>query len=298
MVCKRLLYNLPKILGFSFFMTMFLSCTKEIQIEFPKTEKQLVVEGYIEQGKYPIVFLTKSSPYFEKIDSANIAELIASFAKVTVSCDGIEDVLTLQYNANYFPAYYYEGTSITGEIGKSYTLKVELSGKTYTSKTKIVEPVSIDSYNIIKVKDNNIQKFIDVHFKDPSLHPNFYRVYIKRIGKDSTFYPSYLSTFSDFGFDGKPFTYEVVPSYSRITSYSPIISKDKHNYFIDGDSVILKFCTMEEKQYNYWKKIEEQIALANNPFGISSSDPLSTITGGALGIWAGLSSKYYSIKIK
>ena len=268
------------------------SCTKEIKIDYPQTEKQLVVEGYIEQGKYPIVFLTKSSPYFEKIDSANIVELIASFAKVTVTCDGIEDVLTLRYNVNYFPAYYYEGSSFMGEIGKTYTLKVELSGKTYTSTTKIVEAVTIDSYSIIKLKDNNIQKFIDIHFTDPSLSANFYRVYVKRIGKDSTFYPSYLSTFSDFGFDGQPFTYEVVPS------YSPIISKDKKNYFIDGDSVILKFCTMEEKQYNYWKKIEGQIALASNPFGISSSDPPSTIAGGALGIWAGLSSKYYTIKIK
>jgi hypothetical protein len=271
---------------------MFFSCTKEIQIEYPKTEKQLVVEGYIEQGKYPIVFLTKSSPYFEKIDSANIAELIASFAKVTVSCDGIEDVLTLRYNSDYFPAYYYEGTSILGEIGKSYTLKIELSGKTYTSTTKIVNPVPIDAFSIIKLKDNDIQKFIDIHFKDPAFNPNFYRVYVKRIGKDSTFYPSYLSTFSDFGFDGKPFTYEVVPS------YSPIISTDKDNYFVDGDSVVLKFCTMEESQYNYWKKIEGQIALASNPFGISSSEPPSTITGGALGIWAGLSSKYYTIKIK
>ena len=292
MVINRRISTLPLLLGFTYCVMLFLSCTKEIQIEYPKTEKQLVVEGYIEQGKYPIVFLTKSSPYFEKIDSANIEELIVLFAKVTVSCDGIEDVLTLRYNANYFPAYYYEGTSFTGEIGKSYTIKIELSGKTYTSTTKIVEPVPIDSYTIIKLKDNHVQKFIDVHFTDPSLRPNFYRMYVKRIGKDSTFYPSYLSTFSDFGFDGKPFTYEVVPS------FSPIISTKKDSYFIDGDSVILKFCSMEEKQYNYWKKIEGQIALASNPFGISSSDPPSTITGGALGIWAGLSSKYYTIKIK
>ena len=81
-------------------------------------------------------------------------------------------------------------------------------------------------------------------------------------------------------------------------SFSPLLSKDNHSYFIDGDSVSVKFCAIEEKQYNYWKKIEGQIALASNPFGVSSSEPPSTITGGALGIWAGLSSKYYTIKIK
>ena len=273
-------------------LVTFFSCTKEIKIDYPQTEKQLVVEGYIEQGKYPIVFLTKSSPYFEKIDSANIAELIASLAKVTVSCEGIEEVLTLRYNANYFPAYYYEGSSLLGEIGKTYTLKVELSGKTYTSSTTIVEPVQIDSYSIIQLKNNINQKFIDIQFTDPSKKANFYRVYVKRIGKDLNFYPSYLSTFSDFSFDGKSFTYEIV------RSFSPLLSKDNHSYFIDGDSVSIKFCAIEEKQYNYWKKIEGQIALASNPFGVSSSEPPSTITGGALGIWAGLSSKYYTIKIK
>lgn len=272
-------------------LTLF-SCTKEIQIDYPKTDKQLVVEGYIEPGKYPIVFLTKSSPYFEKIDSSNIADLIASVAKVSVSCEGNEEVLTLRYNPNYFPSYYYEGTSIMGEIGKSYTLKIELSGKTYTSITTIVEPVPIESYSTVITTDNNIQKFINIQFTDPAKKSNFYRVYVKRIGKDSTFYPSYLSTFNDFGFDGRSFTYEV------IRSYSPIISTDNGRYFIDGDSIQLKFCSIEEKQYNYWKRIEGLIAMSSNPFGLSSSEPASTIEGGALGIWAGLSSSYYNFKIK
>ena len=275
----------------TFLLTLF-ACSKEITMDYPKTEKQLVVEGYIENGKYPIVFLTKSSPYFEKIDSANIADLIASVAKVTVICDSLEEVLTLRFNPNYFPYYYYEGTSILGEIGKSYTLKIELSGKTYTSTTTIVEPVPIDKLSLVTNSENVTHKFINIQFKDPAKKSNFYRVYARRIGKDSTFYPSYLSTFNDFGFDGNDFTYEV------IRSYSPIIKSDNGRSFLDGDSAQIKFCSIEEKQYNYWKKIEGQIALASNPFGISSSEPPSTIEGGALGIWAGLSSKYYTIKIK
>jgi hypothetical protein len=272
-------------------VTLF-SCTKELKIDYPKTEKQLVVEGYIEPGKYPIVFLTKSSPYFEKIDSSNIEELIASVAKVSVSCEGVEEVLTLRYNANYFPPYYYEGTSLMGEVGKSYKLTVQLSGKTYTSTTSIVDPVVISSYSFVETTDNKAQKFINIHFKDPGKKSNYYRVYVKRIGKDSTDYPSYLSTFNDFGFDGNDFTYEV------IRSFSPIVHTDNGRYFVDGDSVQLKFCSIEEKQYNYWKRIEGLIAMSGNPFGLSSSEPASTIEGGALGIWAGLSSKYYRFKIK
>jgi len=268
------------------------SCTKEIKMEYPKTEKQLVIEGYIEPGKYPIVFLTKSSPFFEKIDSSNIAELIASVAKVSVFCEGVEEVLTLRYNAKYFPSYYYEGTSLMGEVGKSYTLKIELTGKTYTASTTIVDTVGISSYSTVSSSNNPDEKFINIHFSDPAKKSNFYRVYVKRIGKDSTYYPSYLSTFNDFGFDGNSFNYEV------IRSYSPIVNSDNGRYFTKGDVVSLKFCSIEEKQYNFWKLIEGQIALASNPFGISSSEPPSTISGGALGIWAGLSSKYYTFTIK
>lgn len=275
----------------SLLVTLF-SCTKDITFDYPAQEKQLVVEGYIEPGKYPIVFLTKSSPYFDKIDSTNISELIASMAKVTVSCEGKEEVLTLRHNDNYFPSYYYEGTSLLGEVGKSYQLKIELSGKTYTSTTTIVDPVVINSYATVISTDNSIQKFINIKFKDPETVSNFYRVYTKRIGKDSTFYPSYLSSFNDFGFNGKEFTYEI------IRSYSPIVQSDNGRYFLDGEVVQLKFCTIEEKQYDYWKKIEGLIAMSNNPFGLASSEPPTTIEGGALGIWAGLSSKYYTFKIK
>ncbi len=286
----RLRYILPLLL--SLLLTCLNSCSKEIKIDYPNTEKQLVVEGYIEPGKYPIVFLTKSSPYFERIDSSNISELIASVAKVSVSCDGIEEVLTLRYNANYFPPYYYEGTSLMGEVGKTYSLKVELSGKKYTATTKIVDPVFIDELSFLETTENKTQKFINIKFKDPAKTSNFYKVYVKRIGKDSTFYPSYLSTFNDFGFDGNSFTYEV------IRSFSPIIHSDNGRYFINGDSVQLKFCSIEEKQYNYWKRIEGLIAMSSNPFGLSSSEPASTIEGGALGIWAGMSSSYYNFKIK
>ena len=276
----------------SIFMVLFLACTKEIQINYPTVEKQLVVEGYIEPGKYPIVFLTKSSPYFEKIDSSNIEDLVVSVAKVSVVCEGNEEILTLRYNPNYFPPYYYEGTSMLGQVGKTYDLKIELSGKTYTSTTTIVDPVEVNSITTILPTTNHIQKFIDISFIDPPKKANFYSVYVKRIGKDSIFYPSYLPTFNDFGFDGKAHTYEI------IRSSSPIIKTDDGSYFIDGDSVQLKFCSIDQKQYDYWKAIEGQIAISSNPFGISSSEPPTTISGGALGIWAGLSSKYYTIKIK
>ena len=275
----------------TFLLFVLSACTKEVKMDYPSAEKQLVVEGYIESGRYPVVYLTKSSPYFEKIDSSNVVKLIASVAKVSIS-DGKEtEVLTLRYAKNIFPPYYYEGTDIRGEIGKTYTITVELEGKTYTSTTTLLEPVSLQKISLVKTTNNKLQNFLSLNFLDPKGVKNCYRVYTKRIGKDPNYVPCYLSTFNDYGFDGQEFNFEV------IRSYSSVVQTDNGRYFVKGDSVMVKFCTIDEQQHNYWKSVETQIAISANPFGLSSSDPLTLINGGALGVWAGLSSKYYSIKI-
>ena len=275
----------------TFLLFVLSACTKEVKMDYPSAEKQLVVEGYIESGRYPVVYLTKSSPYFEKIDSSNVVKLIASVAKVSIS-DGKEtEVLTLRYAKNIFPPYYYEGPDIRGEIGKTYTITVELEGKTYTSNTTLLEPVSLQKISFVKTTNNKLQNFLSLNFLDPKGVKNCYRVYTKRIGKDPNYVPCYLSTFNDYGFDGQEFNFEV------IRSYSSVVQTDNGRYFVKGDSVMVKFCTIDEQQHNYWKSVETQIAISANPFGLSSSDPLTLINGGALGVWAGLSSKYYSIKI-
>jgi hypothetical protein len=267
------------------------ACTKEVEMDYPATEKQLVVEGYIEPGRYPVVYLTKSSPYFEKIDSSNVMKLIASVAKVSISNGEQTEVLTLRYAKDIFPPYYFEGTEIRGELGKSYTITIELEGRTYTSTTTLTDQVSLQKISFVKTTKNDEQNFLSLKFLDPKGVKNCYRVYTKRIGKDPDFVPCYLSTFNDYGFDGQEFNFEV------IRSYSPVIQTDNGRYFVKGDSIMVKFCTIDERQHNYWKSVETQIAISANPFGLSSSDPLSLINGGALGVWAGLSSKYYSIKI-
>ncbi len=77
-------------------LLFFTNCTKELKIDEVHSDQQLVVEGYIEPNKYPLVYLTKSSAYFNKIDSSNILEYIASYAKVSVSVEGKTEVLTLK----------------------------------------------------------------------------------------------------------------------------------------------------------------------------------------------------------
>ncbi len=273
-------------------LLFFTSCKKDLSIESAAPEQQLVVEGYIEQGRYPRVYLTKSSPYFQKIDSMAMWKLLGSVGKVTIATKSDTEVLTLRSNFKQFPPFYFEGTEIKGKVGEEYHLKVELHGKVYTSKTTITPPVPLSQ---LEVKTNPIdaaKKYFFIRFLDPSLQKNYYKIYVKRIGIDQDFMSCYLSTFTDFLFDGKENSFEV------LKGYSPLSDKEMNRYFQKGDSVHLKFCTINKEQFDYWKKIESLLTISSNPFGLSSAEAPSMIDGGALGIWSGQGASYYPIKVK
>lgn len=50
-------------------ITLF-SCTKEVQIDIPGYQNQLVVDGIIETGGHPIVILSQSANIYEPSDLA------------------------------------------------------------------------------------------------------------------------------------------------------------------------------------------------------------------------------------
>ena len=101
-------------------------------------EPQIVVEGWIEDGGYPVVIVTSTVPvtgdyrYWDEMQ-----DHIIRWAKVTVS-DGEKDVvLTGKMDNDYFPPYVYTTSRLKGESGKTYTLTVEYSKRTVTARTTI-----------------------------------------------------------------------------------------------------------------------------------------------------------------
>ncbi len=100
-----------------------------IEEGLPTSEQKLVIDGAIEQGQFPIVYLTLSSGFYDPVDSMNLLDLIVTTARVSVSDGENEEVLTLFRNEGYFPPYYYRGTALRGVIGKEYTLEVRSRGR-------------------------------------------------------------------------------------------------------------------------------------------------------------------------
>lgn len=257
-----------------------ISCQQEAEFDIPEPKQDLVVDGWIEKGEYAKIFLTKSSGYFENLDSAQMVALMVRYAKVSLS-DGVNtEILTLRRDDNLFPPFYYQSTEIKGEVGKNYQMTVELSGKMYSAKTTIPTPVEIDSLFFVPSRDFPDKGFLYMKFRDP-VGENYYRLYTKKLGKDEDYRPTNFSTFNDGSNDGKEMTIEL----------------SRSSYFEKGDSVMVRFASIDKDSYDFWRYADSKIYSSLNPFAISSNETVTNIVGG-IGIWSGFAASYRLIVIE
>jgi hypothetical protein len=130
---------------------------------------------------------------------------------------------------------------------------------------------------------------------DNSTQYDAYKWEVKRINKnsnnqdlDTIFRKTNDAYFDDRFFNGLSFDF----SYDN-----PLKRKDEthleeyRRFFRMGDSVVIKFSKMDLNTFTFFQKKRAQLSSNGNPFG-SPINIISTISGGALGIWAGFSPYY------
>ncbi len=267
-------------------------CEKEIQIDLPEYTPKLVVEGYIEQDGYPFVMLSKSIPYFEPVDSNSVNNIMISGQEATVIVSNGEETDTLQPVAyGNFKAFV--GTKFKGEVGKKYQLTIYYHEHTYTATTTITPPVPIDSVKFYPDPESGTDTlgFLWVYAKDPDTLGNNYRIFTQTLGKDPTFVHPRMSVDEDKYFNGINLEFSVYHGWNmmREDQYDDE-GKDslgiKWYYFVMGETVVVKLCTMDRAHFLFWRTAEQQQASDGNPFA-SPVTPYTNIHGGALGVWGG-----------
>ncbi len=279
------------------FAVIITSCEKEIEIEFPKTEQQYVVDGWIEQGNYAKVIVTQSMPYVSTIDSATYRDLVITKAKVVLTNGNASEILTLTRDTNYFPPYIYTGTQIQGKVGENYKLTIYIKKQstksgaikkdTLQAQTKIPKPPEIIDIwtEQAKVKDSIVR--LKLKFIDNPNKSDFYHLKIKESTQGSYINP-YISIFSDKKFNGDSVSMPVFWGTKR--------QKAEDIYFYYNDTIDLKFCTMDKASFNFWQGYQQEKVSALNPFSTTNKNIQGNVTGG-LGIWCGYGVTKYRIRI-
>lgn len=270
---------------------VFFSCRKDIKVKLPEYKQKVVIEASIETNGYASVFLSYSIPFFGDFDYSQPTDAFIKGAIVTVSDGTLTETLTETPGIGY----YYFGTTLKGQAGKTYYLEVTVNGKTYTANTFIHPPVALDSLYFKGEKDT--LGYIWAHLTEPAGLGNNYRWFAKRLNRGDLFYAApFNSVFDDKFIDGKAFefAYDRGPQPNQVQEYK---DDPEENYFKRGDTVVVKFCTIGRREYDFWYSYYLNKSSNGNPFSAPSNIVSMTEGDDVLGGFFGYSPSFDTLAI-
>lgn len=310
-------------LTIAFFLLFIVSCEKEIDVDLPRPEEKLVVEGVIETGGFPYVILSKSTPFFDPTNIQSVANSYVGDATITISDGVVTNQMTKLCSASLslsqnqqlsdllgipvslltsYDICGFVDFSIVGEIGKTYKIVIDWKGEQYESSTELVNPVPLDSSWFDVFGDRDSLGFLYAEMSDPVAESNYYRWFAQRINsyqygslkgqqKDNSFLIPSSSVFDDEFVNGTTFEF----------GYGKPVASDKFDdqapergFYKAGDTVVVKFCSIDKGVFSFISRAEEQILSTGSPFATPVNVP-SNVSNGALGLWAGYSPYFDTI---
>lgn len=249
---------------------------------------QLVVEGWIEEGSFPMVIVTQTVPVStERKSMDSLSEYVIIDASVTVSDGENISQLYCTKDENYSPSQVYKAFDFRGEAGKSYTLTVKYAGECVTGVTTIPEACPLDSLSVRREPGDTVYS-LTAHFtrEDDAPSDVCYRFFTRLEGADKRFLPSFLGTVDPLSItdrnEAAPGIQAELPLYRGVTI--PFSDIDFHWHA--GQTVQVKFCTMERSIWSWWNAYDSVTAFSTNPLFPVAVNAESNISGG-IGYWAG-----------
>ena len=256
----------------------FVACTDN---QLGDGQSQMVVEGWIEDGEFPVVILTRTLPVStDFVSMDHLGDYIVKWAKVTVSDGQDSVVLTGKYDDRYFPPYIYTTGRMRGKAGSTYRLTVEEDDVVAMAVTTIPQQAPQVAFKVEQRSPSDSLYQITACLTDPADSRDYYQIF-SRVGRRTLQYSAaYLGSLSDV----------TLAAYSEIPVYrgkSLTDSLDYTPYFEPGDSVSVKFAAIDEQSFFFWSDFTKNISLSSNLF-LAPSTNISSNVSGALGCWYGM----------
>lgn len=294
-------------------LLVFNSCQKEITIDLPDAQQKICVDGKIEPGIPPYVILTHNMPYFGITDINAMQNMFVHDAIVLLSNGSITDTLheycsqslpdsllpiiasftgvdTASLKSFNYCIYTTFNIALWGTIGATYNLTINAEGKSLTASTSILNPLPLDSvwYQYLKVnKQGDSLGFVYAHLTEPQPEGNSYRWLTMRKGKDQSFLSPPGSAFDDKYVNGQSFDFAYNRGHLQ-NSQAEDDNNEEHGYFKIGDTVVIKFCTIDNASFKFFRDMDVVLNSEGNPFASPASVQGNVYPrGDALGVWCG-----------
>lgn len=296
------------------FICFLFSCQQDYIPETSEADQQYVVEGVIEAGEgsnVAYVLLTRSLPFIGSIDSGLLNQLFVHDADVRVNDGEHEVVLTelcladlpddirnqaselLGFNADSIEvnicAYVDFLDLLNRREGGKYALDINVGDDHLSSITTIPYFVPIQStrWDDPPGEPNDTLAELLVTVDDPKGENNYYRYFTGFPGEPLI--SPFASVAEDVFFDGQSFEFPLSKAEPRGEDFD-----DTFGLFTRGDSVVVKWTTIDEASFLFWNTLE---------FSANSGGPFSSYTRiqgnieGGLGAWCGYAVGYYDLLV-
>ncbi|MDD2284532.1 MAG: hypothetical protein PHQ11_03930 [Paludibacter sp.] len=269
---------------------LLVGCNPDLDYSIKGYTQKIIVEGVIESGKYPVVYLSLNVPLSKSVDTTTILDYVIRYAKVTVSNGDKTEILTSKWDKSYFPPYVYKGTEIIGEEGRTYDLKVEYGGYTLYSSTTIPAGFQVESVGMNQTAVDSLRTLtVKINLNDNV--KNSYRIQTwKR--KDTRFIKTPVLFNDGLNLSGIQ-TFQISPYPAKTDS-----SFTEGKYFVVGDTVDIKISAIDSVSTLFFKDLN-MFSLVSGNIAVTEVKPLhSNISEPGFGIWYGAAIRMERVIIK
>ncbi|MEN9523028.1 MAG: hypothetical protein RL065_1405 [Bacteroidota bacterium] len=316
------------ILLFTVSTIIFASCERDYDLSGISTLKDKpVVEGYIENGTPPYVFLTKTFSVFGDLSLSKVSKIYVHNADIKVIGSNGQVIKLKEYSVPFgndtISVYTINGLDFsgkaaiqipfaglgmvgidlatinpadTGHLNTTYTLKISIPASStmdayeLLADTKILSTGSFDSIWAIARNASTLDSFSRIYIKrtDNGTTKDFYRYFTQT--NSNSFFPGYNSTFNDDFTNGKTYDFPISAGFNKNDTSSEAFKN--FGYFKMGDSVRIKLSAIDNDVFDFWQTADDAYSNVGNPFA-SPSNVKTNIKGGGIGVWCGYASIYY-----
>lgn len=262
-------YN-SKLLLFLLIVLFASSCEKVIDIDLNSSDPKIVIEAEISDQSFCKVKLTQTVNFDE---SNSFSAVTGATVKITDNF-GNTETLTETSAGNYI------GSVLTGISGRTYTLEVAASDKTYKAISTIPQPVLIDTLLVEELFGHISGKVVEAKYTDPLGIKNFYRFILVVNSVDKKL----IVITDDRLADGEIITQPIPAINEKIISYNT------------GDTAVVYLQSIDKGVYEYFRTLK-QLEGGGHGGSTSPANPQSNIDNEALGYFNAYSVKSKSIII-
>lgn len=276
------------------------SCEKPIDLVPEARNPLLVVDGSIESGGPPVVFLTRSLGFFNRLSADMLSESFVRNALVQVTDDARTVTLrpyTIPLEGGSAVVYSVDtanpAAQMLGRLGQTYRLRIEHEGSVYEATTTVPSPGrTLDSiwWQPAPQNPDTNRVVAFARLTDPPGRGDYIRYFTAR--NDSAFVPGLNSVIDDAFVDGLTFNVQVFRGEPRNRTFD----NEEFGYFRRGDRVQIKLTNIDRATYDFWRTWEQNQSNVGNPFGVPIR-VLGNISNGALGLWAGYGAQVLEMQI-